>query len=79
MRNLLIFLLSFWRAQGLTPPPVMVGEIGGTAEEEASEFIKAHVSKNVRSQSQDRFHPEHQDGWASPDTFIAGVLSDGRS
>ncbi len=28
---------------------VMVGEIGGTAEEEAAEFIKAHVSKPVVS------------------------------
>ena len=39
--------LKAFQADEATKGIVMVGEIGGTAEEEASTFIKAHVSKPV--------------------------------
>jgi succinyl-CoA synthetase alpha subunit len=39
--------LELFEADPATEAIVMVGEIGGTAEEEAAEFISAHVSKPV--------------------------------
>ncbi len=39
--------LALFQADPRTEAIVMVGEIGGTAEEEAAEYIKAHVSKPV--------------------------------
>ena len=39
--------LEMFQADRQTKGIVMVGEIGGTAEEEAAEFIKAHVRKPV--------------------------------
>ena len=39
--------LELFEADPATEAIVMVGEIGGTAEEEAAEFIAAHVSKPV--------------------------------
>jgi len=39
--------LELFQADPATEAIVMVGEIGGTAEEEAAEFISAHVSKPV--------------------------------
>jgi len=42
-----IDILSQFEADPGTEAIVMVGEIGGNAEEEAAEFIKAHVSKPV--------------------------------
>ena len=39
--------LGLFEADPATEAVIMVGEIGGTAEEEAAEFIKAHVSKPV--------------------------------
>ena len=42
-----IEVLSAFEADEQTKGIVMVGEIGGSAEEEAAEFIKAHVSKPV--------------------------------
>ena len=40
-------VLRLFQEDPRTDRIVMVGEIGGTAEEEASEFIKEHVSKPV--------------------------------
>lgn len=42
-----IDVLSAFEADPQTKGIVMVGEIGGSAEEEAAEYIKAHVSKPV--------------------------------
>lgn len=42
-------ILALFEADPKTEAIVMVGEIGGTAEEEAAEFIKAHVTKPVVS------------------------------
>src|SRR5210317_2079083 len=42
-----IDILSQFEADPGTEAIVMVGEIGGNAEEEAAEFIKAHVTKPV--------------------------------
>ncbi len=42
-------ILALFEADPETEAIVMVGEIGGTAEEEAAEFIKANVSKPVVS------------------------------
>jgi succinyl-CoA synthetase alpha subunit len=42
-----IDLLEMFEADRQTKGIVMVGEIGGTAEEEAAEFIKGHVKKPV--------------------------------
>jgi len=44
-----IDILELFEADPGTEAIVMVGEIGGTAEEEAAEFIKANVSKPVVS------------------------------
>ncbi len=44
-----IDILSLFEADPATQAIVMVGEIGGTAEEEAAEFIKSKVSKPVVS------------------------------
>ncbi|HBB53047.1 MAG TPA: succinate--CoA ligase subunit alpha [Legionellales bacterium] len=44
-----IDILSLFEHDPQTEAIIMVGEIGGTAEEEAAEFIKAHVTKPVVS------------------------------
>lgn len=44
-----IDILRLFQADPKTEAIIMVGEIGGTAEEEAAEFIKAHVTKPVVS------------------------------
>ena len=44
-----IDVLGMFEQDPQTEAIVMVGEIGGTAEEEAAEFIKAHVTKPVVS------------------------------
>jgi succinyl-CoA synthetase alpha subunit len=40
-------VLRLFQADAATEAIMMIGEIGGTAEEEAAEFIKAHVTKPV--------------------------------
>ena len=42
-----IDLLTMFEADPATEAILMIGEIGGSAEEEAAEYIKAHVSKPV--------------------------------
>ena len=42
-----IDILALFQADPATEAIVMVGEIGGTAEEEAAEYIRAHVTKPV--------------------------------
>ena len=44
-----IDVLTLFEADAGTDVIILVGEIGGSAEEEAAEFIKAHVSKPVVS------------------------------
>jgi succinyl-CoA synthetase alpha subunit len=44
-----IDVLELFQADPVTEAIIMVGEIGGSAEEEAAEFIKTHVSKPVVS------------------------------
>jgi succinyl-CoA synthetase alpha subunit len=44
-----IDILALFQADPETEAIVMIGEIGGTAEEEAAAFIKAHVTKPVVS------------------------------
>ncbi|MGL4514574.1 MAG: succinate--CoA ligase subunit alpha [Lacipirellulaceae bacterium] len=39
--------MKMFQADGKTEAILMMGEIGGTAEEEAAEYIKAHVTKPV--------------------------------
>jgi succinyl-CoA synthetase alpha subunit len=40
-------LLKLYEADEQTEAIMMIGEIGGTAEEEAAEFVKEHISKPV--------------------------------
>ncbi|MBI1992742.1 MAG: succinate--CoA ligase subunit alpha, partial [Candidatus Omnitrophica bacterium] len=42
-----IHLLPFFEQDGETEAVVLIGEIGGTEEEEAAAFIKAHMTKPV--------------------------------
>ena len=42
-----IDLLAMYQADGETEAIMMIGEIGGTAEEEAAAYVKAHVTKPV--------------------------------
>jgi succinyl-CoA synthetase alpha subunit len=42
-----IDLLTLYEADPATEAIMMIGEIGGTAEEEAASFIKQHVTKPV--------------------------------
>jgi succinyl-CoA synthetase alpha subunit len=42
-------MLELFQADPATEVVVMIGEIGGTAEEEAAEYVKAHVTKPVVS------------------------------
>ena len=42
-----IDVLKLFQADDATEAVVMIGEIGGTAEEEAAEYIKDHMSKPV--------------------------------
>ena len=42
-----IDMLALYEADPKTEAVVMIGEIGGTAEEDAAEFVKAHVRKPV--------------------------------
>src|SRR6516164_9160764 len=42
-----IDLLRMYQADPQTEAVLMIGEIGGTAEEKAAEFVKAHVTKPV--------------------------------
>ncbi|MFZ4077037.1 MAG: succinate--CoA ligase subunit alpha, partial [Legionellaceae bacterium] len=44
-----IDVLALFEKDPQTEAIVLVGEIGGTAEEEAAEYIKSHVSKPVVS------------------------------
>jgi len=44
-----IDMLELFQADPATEVMVMIGEIGGTAEEEAAEYVKAHVTKPVVS------------------------------
>ena len=41
--------LELFEADGATEAVVMIGEIGGTAEEEAADYIRAHMTKPVFS------------------------------
>jgi len=40
-------LLELFQADGGTEAVVLIGEIGGTAEEEAADYVKAHLTKPV--------------------------------
>ena len=42
-----IDVLRLFQADAGTEGVILIGEIGGTAEEDAAEFIKAHVTKPV--------------------------------
>ena len=44
---MLIDIISLFQADPQTEAIVMIGEIGGTAEEEAADYIRQHVTKPV--------------------------------
>ena len=53
-------MLKLFQADPATEAIVMIGEIGGTAEEEAAAFIKAHVTKPVVAYIAGATAPKHE-------------------
>ena len=64
-----IDILALFEEDPETEAIVMIGEIGGTAEEEAAEFIKKHVTKPVVSYIAGRLLPGEADGSCWRDHF----------